>query len=162
MRCLKYFIEYFLSFPRVQNFLDKLGIPVFCCVIKLSSGAGIAQSVQRLATGWSVRGSNPGRDEIFRTRPNRPWGSPRLLCNEYRVSPGAKRPRRDADHALPSSAEVERVYTYTSTALWIFESVMGYLYLLLCLLIFVVSKINTLPRHLFPDFIGLLDMIHTH
>jgi hypothetical protein len=29
----------------------------------------VAQSVQRLATGWTVRGSNPGTDEIFRTRP---------------------------------------------------------------------------------------------
>jgi len=30
-------------------------------------GAGIAQSVQRLATGWTVQGSNPGRGEIFRS-----------------------------------------------------------------------------------------------
>ena len=28
---------------------------------------GIAQSVKRLATGWTVRGSEPGRGEIFRT-----------------------------------------------------------------------------------------------
>ena len=32
---------------------------------------GIAQSVQRLATGWTVRGSNPGGREIFRIRPDR-------------------------------------------------------------------------------------------
>jgi hypothetical protein len=25
--------------------------------------------VQQLATGWTVRGSNPGRGEVFRTRP---------------------------------------------------------------------------------------------
>jgi len=31
------------------------------------SWAGTAQSVQRLATGWTVRGSNPGGGEIFRT-----------------------------------------------------------------------------------------------
>jgi hypothetical protein len=37
------------------------------------------------ATGWTVRGSNPGGDEIFRTRPNRPWGSPILLYNRHRV-----------------------------------------------------------------------------
>ena len=29
--------------------------------------AGIAQSVKRLATGWTVRGSNPVWGEIFRT-----------------------------------------------------------------------------------------------
>jgi hypothetical protein len=31
------------------------------------SGAGTAQSVQRLAMGWAVRRSNPGGGEIFRT-----------------------------------------------------------------------------------------------
>ena len=34
-------------------------------------GAGIAQSVQRLTTGWTVLGSNPGGGEIFHTRPDR-------------------------------------------------------------------------------------------
>jgi hypothetical protein len=34
----------------------------------------IAQSVQRLATGWTDRGSNPGGGEIFRTCPYWPWG----------------------------------------------------------------------------------------
>jgi len=42
----------------------------------------------RAATGWTVRGSNPGRDEIFRTRPEWPWGSPSLLFHGYRVSSG--------------------------------------------------------------------------
>jgi hypothetical protein len=52
--------------------------------------AAIAQSVWRLATGWAVRGSNLGVGEIFRTCPDRPWGPPSLLYNEYRVFPGAK------------------------------------------------------------------------
>jgi len=34
--------------------------------------AEIAQSVYRLAMGWTVRGSNPGGGEIFRTCPDRP------------------------------------------------------------------------------------------
>jgi len=37
---------------------------------------------------WMVGGSNPREVEIFRTRPNRPWVSPNLLNNEYRVIPG--------------------------------------------------------------------------
>jgi hypothetical protein len=41
--------------------------------------AGIAQSVQRLATCCAVRGSNPGGDEIYRTRPYRHWSLPSLL-----------------------------------------------------------------------------------
>jgi hypothetical protein len=48
-------------------------------------GAGIAQTVYRLATGWTVRGSNPGGGEIFRTSPDRPWGQPSLQYNRYRV-----------------------------------------------------------------------------
>ena len=34
--------------------------------------AGIAQSLYRFATGWTVRGSNPGRGEICRSLPDRP------------------------------------------------------------------------------------------
>jgi hypothetical protein len=44
---------------------------------------GIAQSVQGLATGWTVRGSNPFGGEIFRTLPDRPWGLPSLLHNGF-------------------------------------------------------------------------------
>jgi hypothetical protein len=52
--------------------------------------AGIAQSVERLATGWTVRGSNPGGGKIFRSRPYWPWGPPSLSYNGYRVFPGGK------------------------------------------------------------------------
>jgi hypothetical protein len=58
----------------------------------------VAQSVYRLARGWTVRGSNPGGVEIFHTCPDRSWGSPSMLYNGYRVFPGGKeRPGRDAD-----------------------------------------------------------------
>jgi hypothetical protein len=58
-----------------------------------------------VATGWTVRGSNPGRGEIFRTCPDWPWSPPSLLYNGYRVFPGGKeRPARDADSSPPSSA----------------------------------------------------------
>ena len=43
-------------------------------------------------------------DEIFSTRPERPWGPNSLLYNGYRVSfPGVKRLGHDADHPTPSS-----------------------------------------------------------
>ena len=57
------------------------------CVVEW---AGIAQSVQRLATGWTVQGLNPGRGEIFCTHPDRPWGPPSLVYNGYWVFPGGK------------------------------------------------------------------------
>ena len=44
----------------------------------------------RLITGWTIRRSNPGRCEIFRTRPDLPWGPPSLLYNGYQVFPGGK------------------------------------------------------------------------
>ena len=46
-----------------------------CVCVSKHTWAGIAQLVQRLATGWMVRGSNFGGGVIFRTRPDRPWGS---------------------------------------------------------------------------------------
>ena len=58
--------------------------------IYLRGAVGAAQSVQRLATGWTVRGSNPGGGEIFRTRPDRLWGPASLLYNGYRILPGGK------------------------------------------------------------------------
>jgi len=71
-----------------------------------------------MATGWTVRGSNPCEAEIFRTCPDRPWGQPRLLYNGYRVFPGGKeRPERDADPSPPSSAvghERVELYLYSS------------------------------------------------
>jgi len=82
--------------------------------------AGIAQSAYRLATGWTVGGSNPGGGEIFRTCPDRPWGPPSLLCNGYRVFPkGKERPERDTDPSPPSSAVGhERVDLYLYSPLW--------------------------------------------
>jgi hypothetical protein len=42
-------------------------------LVRTVEGVGrVAQSVYRLATDWTVRGSNPGRGEIFRTCPDRP------------------------------------------------------------------------------------------
>ena len=46
--------------------------------------------VARLATGWTVRRSNPGGGENFRTRPDQPCGPLSLLYNGYRFFPGGK------------------------------------------------------------------------
>jgi hypothetical protein len=79
--------------------------------------AGIAQSVWRLATGRTVRGPNPGREEILHTRPNRPWGLPNFLYNGYRVSlSGGKAASAWRWLPTPSSADVkerEQLYLYS-------------------------------------------------
>jgi hypothetical protein len=46
--------------------------------------------VQIYLLGWTVRGSNLSGGEIFRSRPDQPWGPPSLLYNGYRVIPGGK------------------------------------------------------------------------
>jgi len=81
-----------------------------------SSGAqwaGIAQSVQRLATGWTVQGSNPGGGLIFRTRSDGPWRPPSLLYSGYRVFPEGKAAGAWRSPPTSSSAEAkERVDLY--------------------------------------------------
>ena len=50
-----------------------------------------------IATRYGLNGpgieSRWGGAEIFRTRPDQPWGLPSLLYNEYRVFPGGKADR---------------------------------------------------------------------
>ena len=72
-----------------------------------------------ICSEWTVRGSNPGGGDIFRTGPDQPWGPPSLLYSGYRVSfTGVKRSGRCANQPLPYSTEVkERVelYLYSSS-----------------------------------------------
>jgi hypothetical protein len=79
-----------------------------CYTSKLTvSRPGIAQSVWWLATGLTVRGSNPVRVEIFRTRPDRPWDTPSLLHNGNQVFPGGKAAGAWRWPPTPYSAEVK-------------------------------------------------------
>ena len=78
------------------------------------SGAKIAQSIQRLATGSTVRGSNPGGDEILRNRPYRPWGPPSLLYNGSGFLSGVKRPERGVDHPPHLAPRLKEEHSYTS------------------------------------------------
>jgi hypothetical protein len=44
-------------------------------------------------------------------RPDRLWGQPSLPS----ISPGVKRPGRESDHSPPVTAEVKKMWFYTST-----------------------------------------------
>jgi len=86
----------------------------FISQLQLQMWAGIAQSVQPLATGWTVRGSNFGAGEIFGTRPERPWGPPSLRWNGHRaLFPHIERLGCSFSQPSPFKAEVkERVELY--------------------------------------------------
>ena len=71
-------------------------------------------------TGWTVRGSNSVGGDTFRTRPDRPWGSPSLLYNGYQFFPGGKATETWRWPPTRYSAEVrERVKLYLFP-LWTF------------------------------------------
>ena len=79
--------------------------------------AAIAQSVQRQATGWSGPGieSRWGRDFPHLSRPALGPTQPPVQWVPG-LSQGKKRPGREADPSLPSSAVVMKGQSYTSTA----------------------------------------------
>ena len=91
------------------------GMVSFSSEVSYSNVGPVAQSVQRLTTGWTVRDRIPVGTR-YSALSDRPWGPPSLLLNGYRVFPGGKvRPGRVADHIPRSSAAVMEEQSYTST-----------------------------------------------
>jgi hypothetical protein len=65
--------------------------------------------------GLNGPGSNPGGGEIFRTRPDRLWGLPSLLCKGYPVFSGGKAPGGMALTTRPHLApRLKKEQSYTS------------------------------------------------
>jgi len=70
--------------------------------------------------GLTVRGSNTGGGDIFRTRPERPWVPPSILYSGYRVIPGYKEAGVWRLISTTSSAEVQegaKLYFYVPSGL---------------------------------------------
>jgi hypothetical protein len=65
--------------------------------------------VEFYGTGWTVRGSIPGADEIFHTRPHRPKGPPSLLGFFLGGTAEVQRPKRDVDQPSPPSKKGKTV-----------------------------------------------------
>jgi len=99
----------------------------------------IARSEYRLATGWTVRGSNLHGGEIFSISPDRPWGPPSRLHIGYWVFSGGKMAGGWRWPPTQSSAKVkERVqqYLYSPSGLSWPVLEWPYLYLYLYLVVF--------------------------
>jgi hypothetical protein len=83
----------------------------------------VAQSVQRMATGWMLRGSNPGGGREF-PHPFRPALGPTQPLIQWVMGlfPGGKQLGRSVDRPPPSCAEVKEkaeLYLYSPTGpLW--------------------------------------------
>jgi hypothetical protein len=90
---------YVLPAPRTK--VELFSFPHFLSMESRESAIG------RLATGWTIRGSNLGGNEIFRIHPDRHWGPPSLLYKGYRFFPGGKAAGAWRWPPTPSSAEVK-------------------------------------------------------
>ena len=79
--------------------------------------ARTAQFFQRLATGWTIRGSNFGGGEILHYCPDRHWKPATFLYNKFWVSfPRVNQHGLRVDQPPTSSAELnERVQQYLYT-----------------------------------------------
>jgi hypothetical protein len=85
------------------------------------SVVGIATCYWLDNQGVGVRVPVGTRISISPRRPKRLWGPSSLLSNWYRtLSPGVMRPGREADHSPPTSAEVMKMWIYTSTPPYVF------------------------------------------
>ena len=93
----------------------------------LCARAAVAQLVQRLATGWTVRGSNPGGGRDFPHPPVPDLGPTQPPIQWVPgLSRGVKRPGRGVDHPPSSNSEVkERVELYLYSPLWAFITCYG-------------------------------------
>jgi hypothetical protein len=86
------------------------------------SAVCIATGYELDEQGVVVRVLVGARILTFPCHPDRLRGPPSLLSNGHRgtLSPGVKRPWRDADHSPPTSAKVKKTWVYTSTPPYVF------------------------------------------
>jgi len=108
---------------RFQAFKKFRWVPSQC-------GAGIAQSVYRLATGWKVRVRIPVGARFSAPVQSGPGVRPASYTMGTGSFPGVKQPRCGVDHASPSSVDVkERLELYLYSPLGLRGLFYGELYL---------------------------------
>jgi hypothetical protein len=93
-------------------------ICILCCSPTSSVGSATGYGLDDRWVGVQV----PVGSRIFFSprRPDRHWGPPNLLSKGCRgaLSQGVKRPGLEADHSLPASAEVTKIWIYKLIPPW--------------------------------------------
>jgi hypothetical protein len=94
-----------------QQFIDFYGILLFHSLVGIVTGYGLDDQGGGSSSPGSVKNfhsSISSRPALGSTQPPTKW------------VPGVKRQRREADHSLPTSAEVKKMWIYTSTRPYVF------------------------------------------
>ena len=119
------------------------------------AAAGIAQSVQRLATGWTVRGSNPGGGARFSSLVQTgPGAQPAFYTMGTGSFPGVKRLGRDDDHPPPSKRRGQEsvplyLYSPSGPSLPVIGRTLPFFTFLFICYIDTVEKNSTCPNLIF-------------
>ena len=92
-----------MHFLKSQKQLETNNIYIYisCCYV-----GTIAQSVYRLARGWTDQGSNPGEGDVFRALSDRPRFPRPSFYNGYRIFPGGNAAEACCRLRILSSSEV--------------------------------------------------------
>jgi hypothetical protein len=117
LRANTWYLFHILHDHLIIKFLSNYHSYNFPTTFNMSTGYGLND---RGVGVWVPVGSR-----IFSSprRPDRLWGPSTLLSNGYRdLSPGINWPRHEADPTPPSSAEVKKMWIYTSTPPYAFMS----------------------------------------
>jgi hypothetical protein len=72
----------------IRNFSLHCGVETHSAILAVYFSFTLYITTMRICETGIVRWSYPGGGEVFRTRPDWPWGPPSLLNNGYRVFPG--------------------------------------------------------------------------
>jgi hypothetical protein len=78
----------------------------------------LRDSVVSIATSYGLDDRRVGvKNFLFSTssRPALGFTQPPIQCEQWALSAGVKRPGHEADHSPPASAQVKKMWIYTST-----------------------------------------------
>ena len=117
----------------------------------------IAYSAQIVATGWTVRGSNPGGSALFSLRSKQALGSTHSLVQWVAgLVPRVERPGRGTDHPLSSSTAVKGLEIYLYSALALSRLLVGEIYILPCSYEGAFHKMKTFHTSITVHNLGFL------